>query len=564
MNVALPKYLRTARFDRLYAVEMNDFDVERLLPSLFHLIVTQGRERGRRANDPQKLGEYIEKLAGHERLTGFDSSSGKRLLERWVRSSIVHMSGVGRGRKGGEQIEYVQPLNILAYKPGFPAESSRQRNVHRFVYRALLGSFHGPPENLAKLRESVAKEFIKVFGAGAHIDTRGQKFDGTYDGETDLDIHSLLALCFLDGFEASGAGRFDRSEAHAAALPRPAAEFGQDLLLYPLVYRERLPPFALTRGFMSLIGLHLFVYTVRLMLATNRLVRTGELPAAMQADYDGVLEPELYVDFTRQRGGRSDELARACVERDLEELHAYYRSALLLQTISRYTEFQPALAARLKDLDTPDYLHTLTTYRGESDIEASARNDLLQIQAETLNTYQGEAEQGQVHALFEELATDASRTALDKVVQLVAASQERKTVTKQASFFGAAGGLNKSIGMLTGNTRGRRGWSYAMGDELLVTLVQLALIDRAPREMAAGTRPRIRLREFLEFLERRFGILVDRPPAFVDSAAARAAARDNFDALKRRLRQMGYFQELSDDFTAQYLRDPGQKEPVQP
>ena len=562
MNVVLPKQLRTARFDRLFAVEMNDFDVERLLPALFHLVVTQGRDRGPRENDPKKLDEYVKALAEHERLEGFGKDAGKRLLERWVRSSVIRMSGVGRGRKGGEQIEYVQPLTVLAYKPGFPAESSRQRNVHRFVYRALLNSFRAT-EDLPRLRAALAKEFIRAFGPGTVIDTRGPKFDGTYDGETELDIHTLLALCFLDGFTATPAGRVDRAEAADPALPRSAAEFGEDLLLYPLAYRDRLPPYALTRGFMALITLHLFVYTVRLLAATTQLVRTGELPAAMQDEAGGGVEPKLYVDFTRQRGGVSDSLARACVERDLEELRAYYGSALLLQTIARHAEFQPTLAAHLKGLDTPSYLQTLTAIRSEPDIEAGARNDLQQIQAETLAAYQGEAEREQAKTFFQELATDASRTALEKVVQLIASVQERKIVQKQVAFLGAAGGLERPYGLVSGNVRGRRSWAYAMGDELLATLVQLALIDRAPRDFAAAqVRTRLRLRDFLSFLEERFGILIDRPPAFLDGSAARAAARDNFEALKRRLRQMGYFQELSDDFTAQYLRDPVGKEPA--
>lgn len=563
MNVVLPKQLRTARFDRLFAVEMNDFDVERLLPALFHLVVTQGRDRGPRVNDAKKLNEYVTALAEHGRLEGFGNDAGKRLLERWVRSTVVRMGGVGRGRKGGEQIEYVQPLTVLAYKPGFPAESSRQRNVHRFVYRALLNSLRATHDDLPRLRAALAQEFIRAFGPGTVIDIRGPKFDGTYNGKTELDIHTLLALCFLDGFTASSAGKVDRAEAPDPALPRSAAEFGEDLLLYPLAYRDRLPPYALTRGFMALIALHLFVYTVRLMAGTTHLVRTGELPAAMRHDSEGVVEPKLYVDFTRQRGGVSDGLARACVERDMEELRAYYGSALLLQTIARHAEFQPALAAHLKGLDTPAYLQTLTTIRSEPDIEAGARNDLRQIQAETLAAYQGEAEREQASAFFQELATDASRTALEKVVHLIASVQERKLVPKQVTFLGAAGGLERPYGLVSGNSRGRRSWAYAMGDELLATLVQLALIDRSPSSFAAAqVRTRLRLRDFLSFLEERFGILVDRPPAFLDGSAARAAARDNFEALKRRLRQMGYFQELSDDFTAQYLRDPASKEPA--
>jgi len=51
MKIEIPKPSRGYVFPRLYAVEMNDFDVERLLPSLFHTVVTRGRQRGK-ANDP--------------------------------------------------------------------------------------------------------------------------------------------------------------------------------------------------------------------------------------------------------------------------------------------------------------------------------------------------------------------------------------------------------------------------------------------------------------------------------------------------------------------------------
>jgi hypothetical protein len=60
----------------------------------------------------------------------------------------------------------------------------------------------------------------------------------------------------------------------------------------------------------------------------------------------------------------------------------------------------------------------------------------------------------------------------------------------------------------------------------------------------------------LACLERRYGVLVDRPPSFLDSSQNRAAGKANLEALKRRLRQMGFFSALSDDFTAQYLRLP--------
>ncbi len=66
----------------------------------------------------------------------------------------------------------------------------------------------------------------------------------------------------------------------------------------------------------------------------------------------------------------------------------------------------------------------------------------------------------------------------------------------------------------------------------------------------------IRLQDFLRFLEERFGILVDRPPSPFEGAEYVAAARENLRAMLRRLRQMGIFRDLSDDFTVQRLHPP--------
>ena len=45
MMFKIPKPLRRTKFDKLFSIELNDFDVERLLPTLFNLVVTRGRNR---------------------------------------------------------------------------------------------------------------------------------------------------------------------------------------------------------------------------------------------------------------------------------------------------------------------------------------------------------------------------------------------------------------------------------------------------------------------------------------------------------------------------------------
>jgi hypothetical protein len=64
------------------------------------------------------------------------------------------------------------------------------------------------------------------------------------------------------------------------------------------------------------------------------------------------------------------------------------------------------------------------------------------------------------------------------------------------------------------------------------------------------------IKDLLQELEQRFGMLIDRPPTDFDSADNRAAAAMNLEAFKRRLQLLGCFDGLSDDFSAQHVRNP--------
>jgi hypothetical protein len=146
-------------------------------------------------------------------------------------------------------------------------------------------------------------------------------------------------------------------------------------------------------------------------------------------------------------------------------------------------------------------------------------------------------------------------TAVQRVHTLLVESQ-RRAVQHYARWFWGTGGLLKPHGVLAGTMRGRRAWRYQPSNDLLGLLVQLAAIHPAPGEQPPEAPRRVPLREFLDLLHHRFGVLVDRPPAPFEGAEAVAAARDNLRAMLRRLRQMGIFRDLSDDFTVQALTPP--------
>jgi hypothetical protein len=131
------------------------------------------------------------------------------------------------------------------------------------------------------------------------------------------------------------------------------------------------------------------------------------------------------------------------------------------------------------------------------------------------------------------------------------------------NWFRCVGGVEKAYGFIKGSSRHRHTWTYSISNDLLWALVHLASIKPEEFEVHSNIRPKnIRLADFLEFLENRYGIIINRVPEGMASFEANHSARENLSALQQRLRQMGLFANLSDDFEAQYIR-PQYKEGIE-
>ena len=93
-----------------------------------------------------------------------------------------------------------------------------------------------------------------------------------------------------------------------------------------------------------------------------------------------------------------------------------------------------------------------------------------------------------------------------------------------------------------------------MGSHLLEVLLQIAVL----RTSGAGFYTReLRIDELLTFLQERYGIYIDRlPPGDgfgVASINDLTALRRNVESFKGRLREIGFFRDLSDAYVTQTI-----------
>lgn len=563
MKIKLPKELVGTVFPKVFAVELNDIDIDIFLPSLYFKILGEGKYRAKRLNDPQQITHYINNLAQHHRMQGTTTLEGRRVLERLVRTSLIKTGAVGRAKKG-EQILAVAPYSILAAKPGFPTESRRQRGADIFLYFAL--------KRVTNDKDVLRDLMRKFFGRGVKL-LRLPDIGGSYDGSIELDILSHLTITFLDGFEGTRVGKQGDTDTHPAC-PRQERELAEDLVKYLFAYSERIPTQALITYLKPLINLELFSYSLRLVHAINALVRDpSKLPPAMRED--GVAEPpELYLDFTGEVGGLSHQMAAEAVRRDIEAYQQFFAANLRLRQLDVYARKlqgslrykTPASQLLPTSADGPAYLQAILMLTKNpvlsSVVDSYAYDDYEKILKANFTEDADERDAEELEQ-FERLTT-AATSDLDKLVILLDLGQRGKMLGKYMQWFASVGGINRSDGLLHGVQRNRRSWRYAPSNDLLAVLVQLAAVRLAPPKAEADQKvvAELGLRDFLTFLEQRFGIIVDRPPQHLTGAEYHAAARDNLRAMLARLRQMGIFTDLSDDFTAQRLQPPYAKSRV--
>src|SRR5258708_3891165 len=273
--------------------------------------------------------------------------------------------------------------------------------------------------------------------------------------------------------------------------------------------------------------------------------------------------PHVYLDFTQDARGRSHEMAKDCVRRDIEAYQQFLYSNLHLRLLDSYVVSLRRNAQRRMKIDSilegnefgPLYLQGLLILRDDPalsvylDAQARVDEERIREENELLDDAGNLGDEEELSWLDD--ITNVADTDIERVVNLLVEGQRDSALQHFVRWFSSVGGMKKTHGLLDGSTKSRTSWRYAPSNDLLAVLVQVAAAQLSSQGIQS-----IRLQEFLQFLEKRYGVLIDRPPDMFKGAEYIAAAHDNLRAMQNRLRQMGIFRDLSDDFTIQRLHPP--------
>jgi hypothetical protein len=531
--VALDKKHKSFRFQKIMPIDANNVIFEQAFARLLVLVRTKGlpiTSTTKSTLHPQDLVGII--VQDKEHFQGIkEDPQRKRLLEHWIASDFTTCVKEGRGRAGEARIASMKPIHMSTIKLLDPRIRSQDRDVSMFLYNIFRDSGLLDTETLLPFLTRGAVDF------GEH-DLKLHE-----PQSKDLDIEVLFLLRLLEHF------RMDMADRKKKVLPHEFLCPGQKQLIINdtarlLVYKDSIPRRELIQYLIMLLSFHTALYCIKSFSIVNGIIETKKircnrckgikgdsLNELWQCDH----HPDIFVDLTNGQNEACDGLARQNVARHYAVMYRYFRSHYKLAKLEEFARTFPGYNGTLDEL---------VKFMGHKDVDAYFRMKVSDVTA----TGDGEEQDPEIKAII-----DLNLPPFDAYVEILTQKTFKTRISNHKKLMASLCGLNHDDGFLHGGRGQKR--KYVMGNQLLELLVQLAVVDARTRhgQVEFYTKP-ITITDFVKWLRDRYGILIDTTKTIGDSPDVARALEANYLALKDRLRQLGFFIDLSDASISQVIR----------
>ena len=520
------------RFELIKRVDPKTVDIDRAFTNLLPLLkyegatITRGRSKFVTIDD---LRIAICELDSRK-FEGFEEHPN--VVSRWLESDFLSL--VHRG-KDIQQIAAPLPMHLNTYKLR-NIKHCRDYGVADQVF-ALL--YHGAPDVMKALGDFLFR------GADYYSDK--------YDEKTDLDIETLLMMRILDQKERDYADNKKPADIPVPLYIGQAYLLGDDIARL-LAYQEDVPRLVLIDYIKNVMALHIGIYILRLFQVLPHLVEHGELhpnchsPVVLREDMglfidDSSFPVRIQVDMGENYKTHMAELSRQQFNSHLQELNRYVRAHLKLKKLEEF-------ALNLEHKGQIRRPQTLNEYLALQDYEDQLElKTFFEIRIRGLmNTDDGEPPDERLIAIRR-----LGLSEIDTYVEMLYLLRQRFHQKYYTELLDSLFLKNRDNGLMRagyGSINKRR---YSLGSSLLETLVQIAVLESSPG--GSFRTHSIRVDDFIDWLRRRYGIYISRlPDGREPTIADLEALRFNVDSFRKRLREIGFYTDLSDAYIAQVIR----------
>ena len=534
---------------RICHITPKHIDLDRVMVGLYMLLKYDGRRPvskvGRREVDVDYLVEQLVQQHG-DTLKGFHDF--REVVEDWIHSDLVDL--VFRGHPDKERLASPRPLHLNAYKLRNPRYSQDYRG----------------PEHLYSMIRAGEPELVRRLASylGQGMDPTSQDM---YDGVTPLDLNTLMIVRMVDN------PHLQENPSSVGSKPEPPLCLGQARLLCSdlrrlLAYENVIPRLVLIDYLRTTFGLHLGLYLLRLF---NQLSGWVADRAAHPACLNCPVEPdqashpfsvcpfafqnqentgiyrqsELVVDMGEDYTSHMAVLSRSNCARHYGHINDYIQSVFTVNQLFQFAESYVGQRHLRRHPETvADVLEILASPPEGMEYYFGERIDNILPPGDI------EDERDEVLAI----RNMRSLSPLEVFVELVAHERTRYYRKYLTAQLDSVLMKNQEAGLLHQGKGRRNERRWHLGSRLLEMLVQIAVLEPVGHGVDTGFRSRpILIEDFVQWLRVRYGLVL--APQWPDATVKDYSAFNaNLRFLKDRLREIGFYNDLSDAYNAQVIR----------
>lgn len=512
----LDKDERVFRDPNIFAPDVKAITLDNVLVNLFMLMRNNGARiklmlKSGTFHEIKSLKKYFQVLEGNHEVSGF--TENPEALESWLRSSLVNM--VYRG-KAKENITSMRPLHLESYRIR-NQKHTKDYNTADQVFIMVSQR----PEVMNAL-----KDYLTI-----GWDNASRKI---IDNPTlDVDTAGLLHLIKLVEIDTKAAS----TQTPIKPVLEAQANLFCDDVMRLLAYQHNIPRSVFIEYLRILVGFHLSLYFQKLIYLLPKMVKEGTLD--VKDDWSQV------VDMTDKLESSVSPIACTDMDKTINGLMDYIRASYTIRVMRRL---------KVPNLSVASALYMIKNPTPETDAILNVK--LLNI----FNRYSTSASSAEERVDAEQNVADLQEylqyeeTPLEKYVQCLMKVGAAYQLKYSRDFLDKASMKNDtSAFIIDGRSRKytRRG---AIGSKLLEVLVQLLVLT--PKDGGFESKP-LSIRQLVQEIRDRYGLIIDGTdePRFKDAdIKTHLAFKENVDALKNKLRQIGFYTDLSDASSLQKIR----------
>jgi hypothetical protein len=511
MAIRLDKNEAVFRNELVFAPDAKMVNLDNALTNLFMLLRHNGgriKVKVKKEHTFETLREYLSNLEKLGSIIGF--SDNNEAAEDWLRCNLVNL--VSRGNVVKEKISSLRPVHLESYKIRNLAQT-RDYNSADQIYLMLRKK----PDILESLKNYLSKGWD----------------DATKDisKNQQLDVDSAGILQLIKHIPV------DYKSTSQVKNIRPLLEKQADLfcddILRLLVYKDSIPRNVFIEYLRTLIGFHLSLYTQKIIHLLPQMVKSGT------RDVDD--DFSVIVDVTDSFESKVSRFACEDMEKTINGLYDYFKATFEINAVQRRPEFMT------QNLDSVDTILQFLNNR-PPDFDSFYQYKLGAI----LERFKDdEAEDRKI--LLESIQFEESN--FDKYVQALLKAKGAYQYIFYQQFLDAVSMKNTDFGFIAMGRSRKHPRRAVLGSRLLETLVQLLVLE--PKEGGGFKSRAFSIDELISKLRSRYSIVINglNEPRFADGdMETHLAFKENVDAFKNKLRQIGFYTDLSDAYILQKIR----------